>query len=225
MKIIFFAVPYRGHLQPNLPLLRSLLERGHSLTILGGEDFLRRNLADKDLTTRKAKGGGLQFQPLPDYLVRAYQVHGQQVPGQETAAEDFYSYLYKEEKIQRQEILIGSLQDRFFSDYGTWVREEKADWIFYDTYAFYSSKIVEQYAERAMQINSAVWEADKYFQSDSWRAYLEEIVLPELADAWAGDTLQNPGGIQRHGLGDRCQHRGPGRAASPGWQDSSAWLL
>ena len=113
---------------------------------------------------------------------------------------------YKSEQISRQEQYIYSLQGRFFADYMRYAGERGPELIFYDTYAFYCIKVLEGLSIPAVQINSAVWEPEKYFLLNSWKEYIETVVLPEVPDAPTPDQMMCAAGKRLRAAGRRRIH-------------------
>ncbi|SET37734.1 glycosyltransferase [[Clostridium] polysaccharolyticum] len=173
MKVIYFSMPYAGHINPNIPLFQELVKKKVDIYIFGDEGYLSKILGNE----------GITYIQLPEYVLEYSKIQSTDFKSEEDCAEKYFSMIYKEDILKEKAFQETSLQIRFYNEYLSIVKNISPDCIMYDSYAFYMKKIIEDEKVKYIDINCAMTVLEDYYKSDSWKEYLTDIVLTEVANA------------------------------------------
>lgn len=180
MKIIFFTMPYAGHIYPNVPLLKEIQSRGMELVIFGGKEYIKGFLDNY----------GVTYVDLPDYIVEFCKIGGKSNVLTNNFAEQYFSYIYDENLLKTKAYQENALQQRFYEEFFHFITQINPDYILYDSYAFYIRKVLSDNNYKCIEINCAISIANNYQDSDSWKEYVENIVLKEVENAPSFDKIK-----------------------------------
>ena len=177
MNIVFFAVPYTGHLEPNIFLFYELVQRNHRVVIYGDNGHIRSKCNDI------IGDDSLKLVELPYYIKDAYRVENKWELDEFSAKEIYFSNVYREDIIINQQYNLMKLQYLFYSNYVASVDLSQVDLIFYDSYAYYCKKILSSFSKKIIEVNCAIWEPEYYFRMSSWNEYINKILKREIKNA------------------------------------------
>lgn len=179
MKVLFFSVPYIGHLVPNVKFFEEILVRGHDLYIYGHNDFL-----EKHVQTVYGINSRIHWIEYADYIEDAYRIRCRWDGDEVEAKKEYFKSVYSEEQINNSHYHIVHMQTRFYREFSKKHDIQEFDVIAYDTYAYYCKNVIKNFKGTLVEVNSAVWEPQEYFNTKSWINYLENIVIRELHDSF-----------------------------------------
>lgn len=185
MKVVYFSMPYIGHINPNIPLFKELQRMQIELYIFGDEEYLSKLIGNKGVTYIK----------LPEYVLEYSKIHNVDSVDSKDCAEEYFSMIYNESVLKEKAFRENSLQTCFYNDYISLIKSIDLDCIMYDSYAFYMKKIINDANIKYVDINCAMTVLENYYVSDSWKEYLTDIVLNEVQNA---PTVEQICMIKRH---------------------------
>lgn len=180
MKILFFTMPYAGHIYPNVPLLKEIQSREMELVIFGSKEHLK-GLLDDD---------SVEYVDLPEYIVEFCKIGGKASVLTDNFVEQYFSYIYDENLLKTKAYQENALQQRFYEEFNYLLNQLNPDCILYDSYAFYIKKILSDNTYKCIEVNCAISIANNYQDSDSWKEYVENIVLKEVENAPSLDKIK-----------------------------------
>lgn len=179
VKIVFFTVPYMGHIMPNISLFKELLKRGFSLIIFGSEEQIIPHLQQENVI----------FKHYPEYIIEAFKIKVNSKLTAEEGADNYYSYYYDEKKLRQREYFLFEIIDRFYKDYYEKVKELNPDIIMYDFNAFFSKKIISKLNIQAVELNCNECEPKDFVKSKNWENFMKSIVFDEVKEAPSFDKV------------------------------------
>ncbi|MCR4944082.1 MAG: hypothetical protein K5986_06430 [Clostridium sp.] len=179
MTIVFFTVPYVGHITPNIPLFEELLKRGFKLIIFGSEEYLKKYLT----------GNNVVYKPYPEYIYETFKIKVDSELNSEEAAEAYYSYYYDEKLLRERAYLLFKITSRFYEDYYKKIKELNPSVIMYDFNAFFVKKIISKIKVKRVELNCNECEPMDLIKSKNWHSFINDIVLNEVEKAPSPDQI------------------------------------
>lgn len=179
MKVVFFTLPFVGHLTPNMHLFQELLKENFQVVIFGSEAYLKKYLI----------GDNVVFEPYPQYVLNACRINTDLSLTSEEAAVAYYSYYYDEERSRRREYVVAEIVNHFHIDYYEKLKEFNPDVIMYDYNAFFVRKIISKINAKCIELNCNTCEPKKLIKSESWRKFLSDIVIAQVNNPSSPDEI------------------------------------
>lgn len=173
MRIVYFAVPYAGHINPNIPLFKELQKRKEELVIFGDQEYISWFIGNDYV----------KYIELPDYVKEYWKVSVLTEIQKVNYAEQYFSFIYDENLLKEKAYQENTLQNRFYKEYMPILEMLEPDCVIYDSYAFYMNKIIGYNKIKFLEINCAITVPDDYFNSSCWAEYIQNIVSKEVENA------------------------------------------
>jgi UDP:flavonoid glycosyltransferase YjiC (YdhE family) len=164
MNVVFFMIPYQGHIRPEAELLRSFWKKGDRFLLFGVPEHLR------PLFHGPEGPGEICFGELPEAVRRSFDRTGIAGSGR---------------MIQR-EALTGTFlrgcfarllreAEEFAQLCGETVRNFRPDRVFADSYAYYCDRAIQMTGLPCVEINAAMYEPAERNRSRIWNTYIRDL--------------------------------------------------
>lgn len=164
MKITFFCMPYYGHINPNLELIKLLAERKVEVLVFAASKF--RKLIERE---------HVQLEEYPDEIMHFLTSVASNFQEDSNAAAHYYAYLTDNVIINDRNLVINELSMRFCELYYEKIQEFSPDIIFCDSQANFVGHILDKLKKPVIRLNCSTY-MPAYSKSSDFQRFYDEII-------------------------------------------------